>query len=77
MSNQRIISPEPKLIRKIRQRKTLLKRPYRDIYLSFAEDVAEQLRNRDFWASMVASQIANIGISTVLRFLGIERVVKR
>lgn len=77
MSNQKIINPEPKLIKKIRQRKTLLKRPYRDVYLSFTEDVARQLRNRDYWVSMTASTIGWIGMSYVFSFLGINIIPRK
>ena len=72
----RIIKEEPVLIKKLKARKTILPRPFRELYLDFAEDVAEQLRSRDFWVSMTASQVAHIAISAVLSMLGIEAIIK-
>ena len=74
---RRIIKEEPVLIKKLKARKTILPRPFRDIYLDFAEDVARELRSRDFWVSMTASQVAHIAISAVLTFLGIETIIKK
>ena len=72
-SRQRIISPEPWVIRLIKKRKTIIYRPFREIYLDFAEDVARQLRSRDFWVSMTASTIAHVAISFILGLIGISK----
>ena len=74
---KRLISPEPKLIKALKARKTLLKRPYREIYLDFAEDVARNLRSREFWVQTTSGTIGNIVMSLVLSFLGIEAILRR
>lgn len=74
---KRLISPEPKIIRKLKARKTILPRPFRQIYLDFAEDVARELRTREFWVSTTAGTIGSITMSIILTLLGIEAILRK
>jgi len=74
---KRVLRREAVLIQALKRRKTILPRPYRQIYLDFMEDVAEQLRSRDFWVSMTAGTVGNIVMTVALSLLGIEAILRR
>lgn len=68
---ERIISEHPRLIRAIKNRPTVVSRgPVRESILDFAEDVAENLRSRQFQVNM-STQVLTESVINLL--LGIGR----
>ena len=68
---KRLIDPEPWVIKNLMERKTIIRRPYREYYLSFVGEVAKELRSRDLWVKVISMTVANSAITYLLKEMGI------
>ncbi|RLI98058.1 MAG: hypothetical protein DRP00_02820 [Candidatus Aenigmatarchaeota archaeon] len=80
----RLISPEPEFTKILEAWKPILPRPFRKVWLSWLRDLEATLRAREFWTSMVATEIgAGIyntikkTIAEMLSLIGVEIGVLR
>jgi len=66
---RRIISPEPWVIRMLIERKPILYRPFRLVYLTFLEEVMKDLRDRTSWALTVSGTARSVIVSRLLELI--------
>ena len=75
----RLISPEPEFTKILEAWKPILPRPLRKVWLSWLRDLETTLRAREFWTSMVATEIGAGIYNTIkkklLEVIGFERKI--
>jgi len=78
----RLLSPEPKIARLLKERKTILPRgKLRMAMLDFLEDVEKKLRNREAWvdttATVTMQTVVAVALSYLLALFGVETLKRR